>query len=165
MCPRYFVAPSRPGKRHSRTASQPNMILGAFGGFASTSATAADPTAMGFPSSNAMAMDDDDMMEGDDFMEEPLRGASAPGASASAAASSQLSQRVPHLRATSAPEAMPPPPPLQPGQYTTLVQGMVARGIRILAIDWDATMLSCHTHSCWSGTARDLVPWIRSEVS
>ena len=160
VCPRYFVAPSRPGKRSSRASSLENMILGGV-----NIPSTCDPTSMGFPAAagdaDAMATEDEAMaglVAGDDLL------ARAPAASApTLRRSSSAPDAMHHLRASSAPEQLAPSPPLAPAQYATIAEGMVARGVRILAIDWDATFLSCHTHSCWSGTARDLLPWIRSE--
>ena len=34
-------------------------------------------------------------------------------------------------------------------------------GIKVLALDWDCTVIQCHTRGSWYGTARDLVPHVR----
>lgn len=42
-----------------------------------------------------------------------------------------------------------------------LTDAMVSRGVKMLAIDWDLTMVSCHTRSQWYGTAEELGRHVR----
>ena len=38
---------------------------------------------------------------------------------------------------------------------------MVARGIKVLALDFDMTLVACHTRSQWYGTAEELARYTR----
>lgn len=45
--------------------------------------------------------------------------------------------------------------------FRRLTDSMLNRGIKMLAIDWDQTMISCHTRSQWYGTAEELAKHVR----
>lgn len=42
---------------------------------------------------------------------------------------------------------------------------MVGKGIRLLALDWDLTMVSCHTQGQWYGSPKELVKFVRPSMA
>mmetsp|Transcript_11322 Transcript_11322/g.21536 ORF Transcript_11322/g.21536 Transcript_11322/m.21536 type:complete len:575 (-) Transcript_11322:183-1907(-) len=45
--------------------------------------------------------------------------------------------------------------------YESLASSIAKQGVQVVALDWDCTMVSCHTRGQWYGSAADLVTSIR----
>jgi hypothetical protein len=45
--------------------------------------------------------------------------------------------------------------------FREMTEAMMARGIKLLALDFDQTLVSCHTRSQWYGTAEELARHVR----
>lgn len=76
----------------------------------------------------------------------------------------------PRLRNRSPPRHASPMPQKQSGKalrhwkdsdYDALVSDMSKKGVRLLALDWDLTVISLHTNSQWFGPATELAKFIR----
>lgn len=45
--------------------------------------------------------------------------------------------------------------------YKEMTDAMAKKGTKLLCLDWDQTVVACHTHSQWYGTAEELSKYVR----